>query len=130
MTIRYLFGREVTAMNGRRRRYQEEEAVELGEVLEPYEEPIQWADEQPYEQNQPSYEELYPQEPVEVYDEYIEDELDHEGRFRIAMGMFDLVSILVGMAVILMLVAMLFTLFNWLKSDVLNSALFIQSGIQ
>ena len=46
------------------------------------------------------------------------------------MGMFDLVSILVGIVVILALVAMLFTLFNWLKSDIQHSALLLQSGLQ
>jgi len=120
-------------MKRRRRRYEEmeEEAVELGDVLEPYQQP-QWQDE-PYVQDS-AMQDPYVQGYVDgYYDEEYSDEheaVDHEGRFRIAMGMFDLVSIFLGILVILALVAMLFTLFNWLRSDIQHSALLLQSGLQ
>ena len=52
------------------------------------------------------------------------------GRFKVAMGVFDTVSILVGIGVILLLVAMLVSLVSWLRSDILHSALLLQSGLQ
>lgn len=120
-------------MKRRRRRYEEmeDEAVELGDVLEPYQQ-VQWQEE-PYVQPQTT-EDPYVQGYMDgYYDEEYAQELervDHEGRFRIAMGMFDLVSIFVGILVILALVAMLITLFNWLMSDIQHSALLLQSGLQ
>ena len=46
------------------------------------------------------------------------------------MGMLDLISILVGIVVILVLVAMLVSLAHWLQNDILHSALFMQSGLK
>ena len=113
----------------RRYRYYEEEpeeAVELSEALEPYAED-EWND------LQGDY--VLPQDPYENDDytvEYSEEheELDHESRFRIAIGAFDLVSIVIGILVILVLVAMLFTLLDWLRSDVRQTAILMQSGLQ
>ena len=46
-------------------------------------------------------------------------------------GMFPRhVAILVGIGVILLLVAMLVSLVSWLRSDILHSALLLQSGLQ
>ena len=42
--------------------------------------------------------------------------MNEAGRFRVAMGVFDTVSILVGIGVILLLVAMLVSLVGWLRS--------------
>lgn len=121
-------------MKRRRRNKQNEEALELDEVLEPYEE-LQWADENGYaepndgqddsQEYQNGYEEFYG-------DEYSEEHelADSEGRFRIAVGMFDLISIIVGIVVVLVLVSMLITLFNWLRNDILHSALLLQSGLR
>ena len=117
----------------RRRRYEEEEeSIELGDVLEPYAvSGWQAADDQPYVQEEADpymqgYEDGYAAE------EYSEEHeaIDHESRFRIAIGMFDLVSIFVGIAVILLLVAMLFMLLEWLQSDIRHSALLLQSGLK
>ena len=116
--------------------YQPEEAVELNQVLEPYEEQ-QWADEdagdEAFYQEQP---EEYPDAYLEGYQDFYGEEYseeheaaDTEGRFRIAMGMFDLISIMIGVVVILVLVGMLITLFNWLRNDILHSALLLQSGL-
>ena len=52
------------------------------------------------------------------------------GNFRLAMGVFDMISILIGAVVILVLVALLVTLVNWLRTDILHSALLLQSGLQ
>ena len=46
------------------------------------------------------------------------------------MGVFDTVSILVGVLVVLILVAMLISLVNWLRSDIMHSMLLLQSGLQ
>ena len=111
----------------RRRQYEEtEEPFELQQVLQPDQQP-QWADET-WQDEQPYEDEYSEFEQAEYSD--IHEEADSESRFRIAMGLFDLVSILIGIGVILLLVALLYTLFNWLRNDILHSALLIQSGLQ
>lgn len=113
----------------RRRRYAEEEpeeSMQLGDVLEPYEEEA-WDDAQQDYQ--------FPQEPYddEAYAGEYSDEheaADHESHFRIAIDAFDLTSIIIGILVILVLVAMLLTLVDWLRSDVLHTMLLMQSGLQ
>lgn len=109
--------------------------MELGDVLEPYQQ--EW-DEQAYQPEM--YQQPYvPEDPYAqgfadgYYGEEYSDEheaVDHESRFRIALGMFDFISIFVGIVVILVLVAMLITLFNWLRGDLMQSALLLQSGLQ
>ena len=122
----------------RNKQYENEESVELGSVLEPYEEQP-WSDEAAYEEE--FYEEPpqddYPDAYMEGYQDFYGEEYseeheaaDTEGRFRIAMGMFDLLSIIIGIVVILVLVGMLIALFNWLRNDILHSALLLQSGLQ
>ena len=125
-------------MDDRTRRYEGYEEAEdelpLDQVLEPYqqeayEQPGPEEDyapplrEPPYEQ--PPYEEEYSD-----YHEAMDEAMDEAGRFRVAMGVFDTVSILVGVVVILALVAMLVSLVSWLRSDILHSALLLQSGLQ
>lgn len=125
-------------MDDRTRRFEGYEEAEdelpLDQVLEPYQQeayeqpgpeedyapPLQ---EPPYEQ--PPYEEEYSD-----YHEAMDEAMDEAGRFRVAMGVFDTVSILVGVVVILALVAMLVSLVSWLRSDILHSALLLQSGLQ
>ena len=125
-------------MDDRTRRYEgyeeAEDELRLDQVLEPYQQeayeqpgleedyapPLQ---EPPYEQ--PPYEEEYSD-----YHEAMDEAMDEAGRFRVAMGVFDTVSILVGVVVILALVAMLVSLVSWLRSDILHSALLLQSGLQ
>lgn len=126
-------------MNRQNEQYYSEEAYELDEVLEPYEdEEEQWADngyeQQAYEE---AYDDEYPGAYAEGYEEFYDEEYseeheaaDSESRFRLAMGVFDLVSIFVGIVVILVLSGMLITLVNWLKTDILHSALLLQSGLQ
>jgi len=111
----------------RKRRYEEPE-VRLGDVLEPDEKEQPWSD-QYAPQDDVYAEEENPDAYVEEYSDE-QEALDHEGRFHIAMGMFNLVSMLVGVLVILLLVAVLMTLFQWLRSDILHSALLLQSGLQ
>ncbi|MBN1778191.1 MAG: hypothetical protein JW811_08730 [Clostridiales bacterium] len=65
------------------------------------------------------YEEYDEHEDYADYD--LDEELDSEHKFRIAMSVFDLVSMLVGIAVILMLTALLFGLFNWVQRDLSQS---------
>ena len=99
----------------RRRQYEEtEQAIELEEVLQPDQ---QWAEES-WQDDAAAYE-PYEQEDYSA----VHEEADSESRFRIAMGLFDLVSICIGIGVILLLVALLFILFQWLRNDILHSAL-------
>ena len=46
------------------------------------------------------------------------------------MGVFDTVSIIIGVVVILGLVGLLLSLAGWLRTDILHSALLLQSGLQ
>ncbi|HIU19466.1 MAG TPA: hypothetical protein IAC48_05345 [Candidatus Limiplasma stercoravium] len=100
----------------------EEEPIELGDVLEPYDEPPQ---------------DGYEDEPGEYESDGDPDEYSYEHQaadgathFRVAMGVFNMVSILVGAAVILLLVAILLGLINWLEADILHSLTLFQSGLQ
>ncbi len=117
-------------MDDRTRRYDpQEDAMELGDVLEPYETRETYSysaqDEASYMENTDEYTDEY-------MDEYSDEHeaIDTEERFKVAMGVFDTVSILVGIVVILALVAILMTLINWLRTDILHSALLLQSGLQ
>lgn len=71
------------------------------------------------------YAELYTDGDYEDYGEYedndLDEELDSEHNFRIAMNVFDLISMLVGLAVILVLTALLFGLINWVQRDISQS---------
>lgn len=127
-------------MNRQNEQYNSEETYELDEVLEPYEEEEQQWDADGYYQQQAyeqPYQDEYPEAYAEGYEEFFDEEYseeheeaDSESRFRLAMGVFDLVSIFVGIVVILVLSGMLITLINWLRTDILHSALLLQSGLQ
>ena len=122
----------------RSKQYENEDAVELQQVLEPYTNQ-QWSDEaadqdDQYEQNP---EDDYPDAYLEGYEDFYGEDYseaheaaDTETRFRIAIGLFDLISMIVGIIVVLLLVGLIVTLFNWLKNDILHSALLLQSGLQ
>lgn len=126
-------------------RYEDEEdALRLDDVLEPYGqerqdlspyggEPQEDYAGEPYEEPYEGYEEPYGDPYAGEYSDYheaVDDAIHQAGRFRVAMGVFDTVSILVGVGVILLLVAMLVSLLGWLRSDILHSALLLQSGLQ
>lgn len=67
--------------------------------------------------------------PEEIYDDDLDDddydeEMSEEerktqrnGRFRVAAGVFDFFSVIIGTVVILVLVALLVSLITWLQSD-------------
>ena len=78
--------------------------------------------------NKNDYEEY---EDYEDYDEdYLEEDIDyleddpetqqmlHVGRLRVAAGVADFFSVIAGMLVVLILIALLVSLINWLVSDV------------
>ena len=67
----------------------------------------------------------YEEEPSEY-----SDELDDAHRFHIAMNVFDLISVLVGLAVILVLVAILISLVTWLQRDITQSLTLFTSNLQ
>ena len=92
----------------------------------PYE-PAYDAQEPPYEEDQPPYGDPYDEE-YSGYHEAMDEAMNQAGRFKVAMGVFDTVSILVGIGVILLLVAMLVSLVSWLRSDILHSALLLQAA--
>ena len=105
-----------------------EQQPSYGEQHPPYE-PAYDAQEPSYEEDQPPYGDPYDEE-YSGYHEAMDEAMNQAGRFKVAMGVFDTVSILVGIGVILLLVAMLVSLVSWLRSDILHSALLLQSGLQ
>lgn len=122
----------------RSKQYENEEAVELQQVLEPYTNQ-HWSDEAADQDDQYAQnpEENYPDAYLEGYEDFYGEDYseaheaaDTETRFRIAIGLFDLISMIVGIIVVLLLVGLIVTLFNWLKNDILHSALLLQSGLQ
>jgi len=54
-------------------------------------------------------------------DDNLDRELDSEHNFRIAMNVFNLIALLIGLGVILVLTALLFSLFNWVQRDISQS---------
>jgi len=65
----------------------------------------------------------------EDYSDYNE-ELDDTHRFHVAMNVFDMISILAGLAVILVLVAILVSLVTWLQSDIMQSFTLLTSQLK
>lgn len=65
----------------------------------------------------------------EEYSDYSE-ELDESHRFHVAMNVFDLISVLAGLAVILILVALLVSLITWLQSDIMQSFTLLTSQLK
>ena len=60
----------------------------------------------------------------------LNEELDDMHRFHVAMNVFDLVSVLIGLAVILLLVAILVSFVTWLQSDITQSFTLLTSQLQ
>ena len=122
--------------------------MRLQEVLEPFQSPEEgggqafyddeapyapYGEESPYEEGEayaqePYQEEAYGNPYEEEYSDYHE-QLDHEGRLHTAMGVLNTAGVLVGVVVILVLVAMLFSLVSWLQNDILHSITLLQGGI-
>ena len=96
-----------------------EQQPSYGEQQPPYE-PAYDAQEPSYEEDQPPYGDPYDEE-YSGYHEAMDEARNQAGRFKVAMGVF---------GVILLLVAMLVSLVSWLRSDILHSALLLQSGLQ
>ncbi len=65
----------------------------------------------------------------EEYSDYNE-ELDDAHRFHVAMNVLDLISILAGLAVILVLAAILISLLTWLQGDITQSLTLFASQLQ
>lgn len=101
----------------------EDEPVELGDVLEPY-------DEAPEDGHYENYDESAYQELYDGYDESDDAEEDPEGRFKVAMSVLNVASILLGVVAILVLSALLISLFSWLSSDIQHSMVLLQSNLQ
>lgn len=70
--------------------------------------------------------ELSEEEYYSVYNE----ELDGTHRFHVAMNVLDTASVLAGVVVILVLIALIASLFSWLRTDITHSFVLLQSGIQ
>lgn len=96
-----------------------------------------------YEEDDPSFREEAPYETDDVnYTDYTvdgfemdeepeyEEEIDNSHRFHIAMNVFNLISILAGLAVILVLVSLLVSLVTWLQSDISQSLTLLASNLQ
>ena len=86
--------------------------------------PNTWEEDNGYpdDYNEDGYNSYEDYEASDDYEEYdIDEELSHEHNFRIAMNVFDLIGMLVGLVVILVLSALLFSLFNWVQRDLSQS---------
>lgn len=68
--------------------------------------------EEPYD-DEPEEDDAWDDEPLT--DE--ERKLMRKGRFRVAAGVFDFFSVIIGTVVILILIALLVSLITWLQSD-------------
>lgn len=131
-----------------KQRRQEEEELQLYDVLEPYDDRAYHYNGDPmiddqdayydpqgdyYDQPDMDYEpQAYGQYPEAGYADYLEepeayDEPDHH--IGVAVHVADVVSALAGVLVILILVAMLLTLVDWLRTDIMHSFVLLQSGI-
>lgn len=97
----------------------------------------------PYPEDDPSLQEEAPYDNDDVnYTDYTvdgfetdeepeyDDEIDNSHRFHIAMNVFNLISILAGLAVILVLVSLLISLVTWLQSDISQSLTLLTSNLQ
>ena len=98
-------------------------------------------DEPYYEENPEGYvyehedREAYPEETNyaledmdEDYDVYEED--GGEKRFHVAMNMFDLLSVLLGIVTILVLTSLIVSIVSWFRTDIFHSIVLLQSRIQ
>ena len=132
------------AGRARRSRQREDETLQLEQVLEPYDDQQLYAQQFQYDDNvaydQEINNQLYEQVEYEPYpeagyadylaqDAYEDGEEEPETRFGLAVHAFDMISSLIGVFVILILVAMLLTLIDWLRTDIFHSLLMLQSGI-
>ena len=64
----------------------------------------------------------------EEYELYGED--SGEKRFHIAMNMFDLLSVLLGIVTILVLTSLIVSMVSWFRADIFHSFVILQSRIQ
>lgn len=68
--------------------------------------------------------------PEDGFDEMLlTDEELHQTRWTLLAGLWDFLSVIVGAGVILVLVAMLFSLLNWLVSNVTETISLFQTGL-
>lgn len=116
----------------------DDEPVQLGDVLEPYDDGYAQNDNIVYDDSgEPMFSDAgYGDEYSDDYaDEYgyeyeASDSDKSAGRFKVAMGVFNIVSVLVGILVILLLSALLISLVDWLASDIQHSVMMLQSNLQ
>lgn len=66
----------------------------------------------------------------EEYYSVYNEELDGTHRFHVAMNVLDTASVLAGVVVILVLIALMASLISWLRTDIMHSFVLLQSGIQ
>ena len=64
----------------------------------------------------------------EAYELYAED--TGEKRFHVAMNMFDLLSVLLGIVTILVLTSLVVSMVSWFRTDIFHSFVILQSRIQ
>lgn len=91
---------------------------------------------QPVEDDDP-YDELGDELPGDIPAEFpdaltYEEELaeQRKDRFRLAAGLFDLLAVVAGAVVILVLVAVLVSLINWVHADIIQSFTLWQTRIR
>lgn len=52
------------------------------------------------------------------------------GRFRVAAGVMDFLSVIAGMAVVLVMIALLISLVNWLLADITQTFSLLQTRLK
>lgn len=110
----------------------EDEPLELNDVLEPYDAPASDAYEQPYYPAGEPYEEEADAYGDPYDDEYSDEHeaLDAETRLHATVNLLNAGSVLLGVFVVFLLLAMLLGLFSWLQNDIAHSLILLESGVR
>ena len=58
------------------------------------------------------------------------ERLERQNRFRLASGMLDFISMVAGVACVLILLALLLSLVNWLRQDISSTFAIFQSHFE
>lgn len=111
--------------------YRRPEPLREGEAPEGYQEQYQpvYGDGEGWQYAEPDT--GYAAQDAPVYEPLPDDDeneaLDNAHRFRIAMNVFDAISVIAGLMTILVLVALLVSLVSWLRTDITHSFTLLQT---
>lgn len=97
--------------------------------LPPISERINFSEEAPYEGRNIVRESNWDAQSEEYVSDLDDDEEEHREKMFFYSNLFRMVGIVIGAAAILLMVALLIGLINWLRYDILHSAFLLQSGL-